>query len=168
LSLKTKVDSLLVVWPQNHWDGFLWLDLKTGDDGFLWFGLKTGGSGFLIWASKPTATVWWFEPQNYCDGLLVWASKPCRQWFVGCAIKSMGGCDGVGYTSRSSGLFHMEASWAWASHSGLKTGGGTTAGRARGTIAEVTSSPSWRWTSRCDGLHQILLPQNHRFLYIRP
>jgi hypothetical protein len=58
LSLKTKVDSLLVVWPQNHWDGFLWFDLKTGDDGFLWFGLKTGGSGFLIWASKPTATVW--------------------------------------------------------------------------------------------------------------
>jgi hypothetical protein len=22
LSLKTKVDGLSVVWPQNHWDGF--------------------------------------------------------------------------------------------------------------------------------------------------
>jgi hypothetical protein len=35
LSLKTKVDGLSVVWPQNHWDGFLRFDLKTGDDGFL-------------------------------------------------------------------------------------------------------------------------------------
>jgi hypothetical protein len=29
LSLKTNVDGLLVVWPQNHWDGFLWFGLKT-------------------------------------------------------------------------------------------------------------------------------------------
>jgi hypothetical protein len=64
LSLKTKVDGLSVVWPQNHWDGFLWFGIKTGDDGFSLFGLKTGGfrfprlglktgsSGLVIWASK--------------------------------------------------------------------------------------------------------------------
>jgi hypothetical protein len=34
LSLKTKVDGLWVVWPQNH------------SDGFHRFGLKTGGNGF--------------------------------------------------------------------------------------------------------------------------
>jgi hypothetical protein len=32
---KTKVDSLSVVWPQNHWYGFLRFSLKTGGDGFL-------------------------------------------------------------------------------------------------------------------------------------
>jgi hypothetical protein len=52
LSLKTKVDSLSVVWPQNHYDSFLQFGLKTGGDGFLRFGLKTGGDGFLV------------EPQN--------------------------------------------------------------------------------------------------------
>jgi hypothetical protein len=46
LSLKTKVDSLLVFWHQNHWDGFLQFGLKTGGDGFLRFSLKTGGDGF--------------------------------------------------------------------------------------------------------------------------
>jgi hypothetical protein len=58
LSLKTKVDGLSVVWPQNHWDGlsvvwhqnhrdgFLRFGLKTGGDCFLQFGLKTGGDGF--------------------------------------------------------------------------------------------------------------------------
>jgi hypothetical protein len=38
--LKTKVYGLSVVWPQNHWDGFPSL------------GLKTGSSGLVIWASK--------------------------------------------------------------------------------------------------------------------
>jgi hypothetical protein len=38
--LKTKIDSLLVVWPQNHW--VMFLDL----------GLKTDSSGLMIWASK--------------------------------------------------------------------------------------------------------------------
>jgi hypothetical protein len=70
LSLKTKVDSLSVVWSQNHWNGFLRFGLKTSDDGFLWFVLKTGGDGFLVesqnqggggfsgLALKPAATVW--------------------------------------------------------------------------------------------------------------
>jgi hypothetical protein len=76
LRLKTKVDGLSVVWPQNHWvglsvvwlqnhwDGFSRFGLKTGGDGFSRFGLKTGGGGFsglglktdsydlVIWGSK--------------------------------------------------------------------------------------------------------------------
>jgi hypothetical protein len=46
LSLKTNFDSLLLVWPQNHWDSFLRFGIKTGDDDFSQFDLKTGG-GFL-------------------------------------------------------------------------------------------------------------------------
>jgi hypothetical protein len=58
-----------VVWPENHWDGFLRFGLKTGgddflrfvlkigDDDLLRFGLKTSGSGFLVCASKLVATV---------------------------------------------------------------------------------------------------------------
>jgi hypothetical protein len=45
LSLKTKVDGLRVVWPQNHLDSFRWFGLKTSGDSFLQFGLKTGGDG---------------------------------------------------------------------------------------------------------------------------
>jgi hypothetical protein len=45
LRLKTKVDGLSVVWPQNHLDDFLWFDLKTG------------GDSFLRLASKPVVTV---------------------------------------------------------------------------------------------------------------
>jgi hypothetical protein len=44
--------------------------------------------------------------------------------------------------SRSSGLLHVEASLARVSQSGLKTGGGVTAGGARGIIAEVTAEAS--------------------------
>jgi hypothetical protein len=119
LSLKTKVDGLSVVWPQNHWDDFLRFALKTGGDGFLWFGLRTGGDGFLVWTLKPR-----------------------RLQFVSCATKPMGGCDGVGHTSRSSGLLRVEASLARVSQSGLKTGGGATVGGGCGTITEVTSESS--------------------------
>jgi hypothetical protein len=77
LSLKTKVDGLWVVWPQNHSDGFHWFGLKTCCDSFLQFGLKTCGDGFsqfglktdggfLGLVSKPR---WWrvsqFGPQNW-------------------------------------------------------------------------------------------------------
>jgi hypothetical protein len=34
LGLKTDGDGLLVVWPQNHSDGFRWFDLKIDGDGF--------------------------------------------------------------------------------------------------------------------------------------
>jgi hypothetical protein len=49
---------------------------------------------------------------------------------------------GAGHTSRSSGLIHVEASLARVSQSGLKTGGGATAGGARGTIVKVVSEAS--------------------------
>jgi hypothetical protein len=64
LSLKTKVDGLSVVWPQNQWRRFLCFGLKTGGDsflvepqnqgggGFFGLGLKTGSYGLVIWASK--------------------------------------------------------------------------------------------------------------------
>jgi hypothetical protein len=48
----------------------------------------------------------------------------------------------MGHTSRSSGLLHVEASLARVYQSDLKTGGGVTAGGARGTIAEVASEAS--------------------------
>jgi hypothetical protein len=51
----------------------------------------------------------------------------------------MGGCDGVGHTSRSSGLLRVEVRLARVSQSGFKTDGGATAGGARGTITEVAS-----------------------------
>jgi hypothetical protein len=49
---------------------------------------------------------------------------------------------GVGHASRSSGLLRMKASLASVSQSGLKTGGGATAGGACGTIAEVALEAS--------------------------
>jgi hypothetical protein len=48
----------------------------------------------------------------------------------------------AGHVSRSSGLLGVEASLARVSQSGLKTGGGTTMGGARGTIAEVALEAS--------------------------
>jgi hypothetical protein len=48
----------------------------------------------------------------------------------------------AGHASRYSGLLHVEASLARVSQSGLKTGGGTTVGGARGTIMEVVSEAS--------------------------
>jgi hypothetical protein len=57
LSLKTKVDSLSVVWPQNHWNGFYCFSLKTDGDGFSRFCLKTVVVVFPVWTSKPTATL---------------------------------------------------------------------------------------------------------------
>jgi hypothetical protein len=64
LSLKTMVNGLSVVWPQNHWEGFFRFSLKTGGDCFLvepqnqgggWFsglGLKTGSYSLVICFSK--------------------------------------------------------------------------------------------------------------------
>jgi hypothetical protein len=47
--------------------------------------------------------------------------------------------DSMGHASRFSGLLRMEATRARVSQPGLKTGRGTTAGGAHGTIAEVAS-----------------------------
>jgi hypothetical protein len=48
----------------------------------------------------------------------------------------------VGHALRSSGLLHVEASLTRVSQSGLKTGGGTMTGGARGTILKVASEAS--------------------------
>jgi hypothetical protein len=48
----------------------------------------------------------------------------------------------VRHALKSSGLLHVEASLARVSQSGLKTGGGATAGGARGNIVEVASEKS--------------------------
>jgi hypothetical protein len=48
----------------------------------------------------------------------------------------------VGHALRSSGLLGVEASLTKVSQSDLKTGGGATAGGARGTIVEVASEAS--------------------------
>jgi hypothetical protein len=48
----------------------------------------------------------------------------------------------VRHASRSSGLLHTETSLTRVSQTGLKTGGGVTAGDARDTIAEVASEAS--------------------------
>jgi hypothetical protein len=48
----------------------------------------------------------------------------------------------VRHALRSSSLLGVEASQARVSQSGLKTGGGTTTGGARGTITEVASEAS--------------------------
>jgi hypothetical protein len=99
LSLKTKVDGLSLVWPQNHWDGlsvvcpqnhwdslpaawpqnhwagFSRFGLKTGGDGFSWFGLKTGAFGFPDLGLKTGSY-----------GLVMWASKSPR-WFISLGLK---------------------------------------------------------------------------------
>jgi hypothetical protein len=153
VELKTKVDNLSVVCPQNHWDDFLQFSLKTGGDGFCglasklvatvswlslkprwWrvsrFGPQNRRLRFCDLGHKITVTVSWFGPQNHVGfGLSV---APQNQWMEVDA----------GHTSRSSSLLHVEASQARVSQSGDKTGGGTMAGGARGTITEVASESS--------------------------
>jgi hypothetical protein len=48
LSLKTKVDDLSVVWPQNHCDGLLVVWPENHSDGFSRFDLKTVATVFLV------------------------------------------------------------------------------------------------------------------------
>jgi hypothetical protein len=76
LSLKTKVDSLSMVWPQNHWDSF------------SQFGLKTGGDDFPILASKSRVTFPGLDLKTNICGLVIWASKSSRQ-FLGLSLKTM-------------------------------------------------------------------------------
>jgi hypothetical protein len=72
----------------------------------------------------------WFGPQNHVGFDLSVAPQNQRREV------------GVGHTSRSSGLLHVEASLARVSQSSLKTSGGATAGGACGTIVEVASEAS--------------------------
>jgi hypothetical protein len=147
--LKTKVDGLSVIWPQNHWDGFSRFDLKIG------------GLSFSVWASKPAAPVWWFGPQNHCYGFLVWVSKLNMLRFVGCATKPMGGWFSARHTSRSGCLLYLKASQYRVFQFDLKTGRVVATGDTRGIIVEVASSESWRRMSWCDGLCRTFLSQNY-------
>jgi hypothetical protein len=84
----------------------------------LWF----GDLGLKI-----TAMVSSFSPQNQANfGLSVASQNRQRE-------------DGVGHTSRSIGLLHLEASYARVSQCDLKTGRGATTSGARRIIAEVAS-----------------------------
>jgi hypothetical protein len=79
LSLKTKVDDLLVVWPQNHWDDFssVWAS-KPMAVVCEWFDLKTTRTVFTGLTSKLMVTGFFFEPQNQGK----WFSRvwPQNQW----------------------------------------------------------------------------------------
>jgi hypothetical protein len=77
LSLKTKVDDLWVVWPENHSDGFssVWAS-KPMATVCEWFGLKITRTVFIGFASKLVVTV--------SSGL---ASKPAATVFSGLASK---------------------------------------------------------------------------------
>jgi hypothetical protein len=72
-------------------------------------------------------TVSWFGPQNQAGfGLSVAPQNQRREI-------------GVGYTSRYSGLLHVEPTLTRVSQSGMKTGGGVAVDGAHGTITEVAS-----------------------------
>jgi hypothetical protein len=72
----------------------------------------------------------WFGPQNQVGFILSVAPQNRRREVS------------AGHTSRSSGLLHVKASLARVFQSVPKTGGATTVGGARGTIADVTSEAS--------------------------
>jgi hypothetical protein len=77
LSLKTKVDGLSVVWPQNHWNSFssVWTS-KPMSTVCEWFGLKTTRTVFTGLTSKLVAMV------SSCL-----ASKPAAMVFSSLASK---------------------------------------------------------------------------------
>jgi hypothetical protein len=72
----------------------------------------------------------WFAPQNQVGFGLSVAPQNRRKEV------------GAGHTLRSSGLLHVKVSLARVSQSGLKIGGGATAGGAHGTITKVASEAS--------------------------
>jgi hypothetical protein len=84
LSLKTKVDGLSMVWPQNHWDGFLRFvpqnrQLRFGDLSLKitvtvsWFGTQNQ-AGFSLSVA----------PQNRWEDAMVWDTRrdlaACFAW----------------------------------------------------------------------------------------
>jgi hypothetical protein len=89
LSLKTKVDDLSMIWPQNHWDGFssVWAS-KPMVTVCQWFDFKTTGTVSGSLASKPAATVssgLVSKPTATVSGGL--ASKPVAMGFSSLASK---------------------------------------------------------------------------------
>jgi hypothetical protein len=132
LSLKTKVDSLSVVCPQNHWDGFSWFGLKTGGDGFSQFvlktddfafpglGLKTSSYGLVILASKSLqqflslclktnwATI--YRLHHKTDEWMKTARSTCRDLVACFAWKHVG----IGFPSLILRLAYVRCGWcAW-------------------------------------------------------
>jgi hypothetical protein len=81
LSLKTKVDCLLVVWPQNHWDDLLVVWPQNHWDSFSRFALKTDGGFFVEPQNQGDGGFFWFGPQTGSYDLVIWASKSPR-WFL--------------------------------------------------------------------------------------
>jgi hypothetical protein len=91
LSLKTKVDGLSVVWPQNHRDGFssVWAS-KPMATVCEWFGLKTAQTVFTGLTSKPVVMIFTglaSKPVVTVSGGL--ASKPTATVFGFLASKSV-------------------------------------------------------------------------------
>jgi hypothetical protein len=79
---------LLVVWPQNHWDSFSWLGLKTGGHGFSQFGLKNGGNGISQFSHKISGDGFpSLDLKTGSYGLVILASKSMR-WFLGLGLKT--------------------------------------------------------------------------------
>jgi hypothetical protein len=95
-----------------------------------WFGPQNQQLRFGDLGLKITATVSYFRPQNHAGfGLSI---APQNRWRE----------DSAGHESRSGGLLHLVGSHARVSLPSLKTGEGTTAGGAHGTIAEVALGSS--------------------------
>jgi hypothetical protein len=94
-------------------------------------GFRFGPQNQQLWFGdlglKITATVSWFGPQNQAGFDLSVAPQNRRREVS------------ARHASRSSSLLGVEASLTRVFQSGLKTGGGTTTGGARGTIADVVS-----------------------------
>jgi hypothetical protein len=90
LSLKTNVVSLSVVWPQNHYDGFLSLDLKTNNSGLVIWDSKSSWQFISDLTLKPLGRVSWLSLKTKVDSLsVVW---PQNHWddFLACVSKSSG------------------------------------------------------------------------------
>jgi hypothetical protein len=81
-------DSLSVVWPQNYWDSFFRFGLKTGGYGFTSFGLKTGGNGlsqFVLKTGGFRFSGLGLKTDSY--NLVIWVSK--SPWsFLGLSLKT--------------------------------------------------------------------------------
>jgi hypothetical protein len=110
LSLKTKVDGVSVVWPQNRWLGFPGLSLKIGK-----FSL-------VIWNSK-------------LPRLFLGLCLKTKQALI-CRLRHK--IDGA-RTAWDTRRDLVEASRVRVSQSSLKIGGGATTGSVYGTITEVAS-----------------------------
>jgi hypothetical protein len=127
--------------------------------------METRSAGFLVesqnqgqWfvsglASKLIEHVFWFMPQNQQPwfGDLILKITTTVSWFVpqnqagislSVAPQNRRRDDGVGHVSRSGGLLRLKVSRARVFQSCLKTGRGTTAGGARGTITDVALGSS--------------------------